>query len=388
MDCQVKPGNDDRTHAPRPLHVMPCTNRAEKPSGPCAIAHHMRRAEMDRKQQRIVRRAGFQQAPARHRGVVRPLVRHVVPMRRVDLQCVMDDVAAEDGASARIREPEQDMAGRMAGRSLDRQLGGDVVAVVDQHGLARLHHREHAVLVSHVTRVGGHRRILPHVPVGVVGARKQVLCVRERRHPAPVAQHRIPADVVGMQVRAQHQVDVLGRDAGGAQALQIRRVELMEAMRPRPVLVIAAAGIEQDGQIARTDQPRVHAGHEAVVLRAVVIGRQPVEVTLQHVALEVAEIFLARLVGDAELLFHPRDRGRADGPCAHRVHVLIARSPVSSHPYQSTRFNACRTPPGRRQAWRGSRRARPWSAVRGWPRAADCRISSDRPSAAGAPWSR
>jgi hypothetical protein len=76
----------------------------------------------------------------------------------------------------------------------------------------------------------------------------------------------------------------------------------------------------------------MHAGDEAVVLRAVVIGRQPVAVTLQHVALEVAEIFLARLVGDAELLFHPRDRGRADGPCAYRVHVLIARSPVPSRP--------------------------------------------------------
>ena len=56
--------------------------------------------------------------------------------------------------------------------------------------------------------------------------------------------------MVGMQVRAQHQVDVLGRDASGAQALQIRRVELMKSTRPRAVLVIAAAGIEQDGQIA------------------------------------------------------------------------------------------------------------------------------------------
>ena len=82
--------------------------------------HHMRRAEMDRKQQRIMLRAGFQQAPARHRGVGRPLVRHVVPVRGVDLQRVMDDVAAEDGAAARIREPEQDMAGRMPGRGFDR----------------------------------------------------------------------------------------------------------------------------------------------------------------------------------------------------------------------------------------------------------------------------
>ena len=83
-------------------------------------------------------RAGFQQAPARHRGVGRPLVRHVIPVWCVDLQRVVDDVAAKDGAPARIREPEQDVTGRMPGRGFNRQLAGHVVAVVDQHGLARL----------------------------------------------------------------------------------------------------------------------------------------------------------------------------------------------------------------------------------------------------------
>ena len=69
-------------------------------------------------------RAGFQQPPARHRGVGRPLVRHVIPVRRIDLQRVMDDVAAEYGAplpaSASLNS---DMARRMARRRLDRKLG-------------------------------------------------------------------------------------------------------------------------------------------------------------------------------------------------------------------------------------------------------------------------
>jgi hypothetical protein len=62
----------------------------------------------------------------------------------------------------------------------------------------------------------------------------------------------------------------------------------------------------------------VHAGDETIVLDAVMVGREPIEVALQNVTLKIGEVLLAGLVGDAELLFHAGDRDRADSPSRHR----------------------------------------------------------------------
>src|SRR5581483_1909513 len=88
---------------------------------------------------------------------------------------------------------------------------------------------------------------------------------------------------------------------------------------PRPVLVVATAGVDQNRQVARADQPRVHARHKAVVLRAVVIRCSPIEMPLQNLAFEIRKIFFAGLTGDAELLLDPGDRDGAQGPGGHRV---------------------------------------------------------------------
>ena len=108
---------------------------------------------------------------------------------------------------------------------------------------------------GHVALIGRHRRILAFVPIGILGAGIKVFGVGERRHPAAVTQHRVPADMVGMQMRTEHHVDVFRRGAGGSQAIKVRRILLMEAMRPWPILVIAAAGIEQNGQTIQANEP-------------------------------------------------------------------------------------------------------------------------------------
>ena len=48
----------------------------------------------------------------------------------------------------------------------------------------------------------------------VLVARKDVLGVREGRHPATVEATRVPAAVVGMQVGTEHVVDIFGIHAG------------------------------------------------------------------------------------------------------------------------------------------------------------------------------
>src|SRR6185437_3151466 len=100
-----------------------------------------------------------------------------------------------------------------------------------------------------------------------------------------------PPDMVGVQMGAKHHVDVFGCGPSRAQAFQIWRVELVETMRPWAVLVIAAAGIEQDRQIANADQTRMHAGDEAVVFGAVVMGRKQIEMAFKNAALEVGKVF-------------------------------------------------------------------------------------------------
>jgi hypothetical protein len=64
--------------------------------------------------------------------------------------------------------------------------------------------------------------------------------------------------MIGMQMCAEHDVDVLGRDAGGVQARQIGCVELMEAGEAGTLLVIAGTAVDQDGVPRRSHQPRMH----------------------------------------------------------------------------------------------------------------------------------
>ena len=78
--------------------------------------------------------------------------------------------------------------------------------------------RQHAVGdVVAGARERGRARRPPIIPFAL---RDQVARVRKRRHPAAVFQPRVPADMIDMQVRAQHDVDVLGRDAGRAQGVE------------------------------------------------------------------------------------------------------------------------------------------------------------------------
>src|SRR5450755_4366252 len=64
--------------------------------------------------------------------------------------------------------------------------------------------------------------------------------VREGRHPAAILQARVPADMIDMQMRAHHDVDVRDGDAGRRQSLHIGVVGINVPFRPqRAGLVIA-----------------------------------------------------------------------------------------------------------------------------------------------------
>jgi hypothetical protein len=95
-------------------------------------------------------------------------------------------------------------------------------------------------------------------PVVVLGSDEQIPGVGEGRNPAPVDQHRVPPDVVGVQVRAHHPVDRLARESGRRQVGQEGSAALVPARHVRAVLVVADAGVHQDRQSTGPHDQRRH----------------------------------------------------------------------------------------------------------------------------------
>ena len=70
-----------------------------------------------------------------------------------------------------------------------------------------------------------------------------------------------------MQMRAHHHVDFLGPGAGGGEPLEIGLVEHVPERPAGLVLLVAAAGVDQDGLAADLEQPAVHHQPDAAALR-------------------------------------------------------------------------------------------------------------------------
>ena len=87
-------------------------------------------------------------------------------MRGVNLQRMMQGVAAEQRALPPILQLEDDMARGVAGGGLDEHRVVDRVRAVEQHRLAGLDHRQHAVAIGAAAlRVGVRRGVATRVAV-------------------------------------------------------------------------------------------------------------------------------------------------------------------------------------------------------------------------------
>ena len=62
----------------------------------------------------------------------------------------------------------------------------------------------------------------------------------------PVVEPGVPADMVPVQVRAHHIVDILGLDPDACEIGEIRRAHPMKLRARRAVFVVAEAGVDQD----------------------------------------------------------------------------------------------------------------------------------------------
>jgi len=116
-----------------------------------------------------------------------------------------------------------------------------------------------------------------------LGAADKIARVRKGWYPSPVLQSGIPAHVVGMQVRAEHEVDVFRRDPERAEAGQegvLRVIALVPARLARARLMLADAGVDQDDAAGDTQDDRMDRQRERVALH--ILRLEPVPVLGQR----------------------------------------------------------------------------------------------------------
>jgi len=212
----------------------------------------------------------------------------------------------------------------VAGRGLQSQATAHAVLARYELGLLGLDDGQYGIVVGvDLVDLGvgllGQRR-----PVVVVGARHHVLGVGKGRHPLAVLQPRVPADVIDMQMRAHHEVDLLRLHARLAQAVEILGVEHVEARHAGTRLVVAAAGIDQDGVLAGAQQPGMDRRDQPAAFRLVIARRQPMTLGREGVGVELGKEILGRKARP-HLLLDARDADVADVTILHLVSSFSSR---------------------------------------------------------------
>src|SRR6187399_1354313 len=100
-------------------------------------------------------------------------------------------------------------------------------------------------------------------PEGKLAIRHHVPGLRKRRYPPPILQPRVPADVIPVQMRAHHIIDILEPDTHGLESLfETVAVHHVPERPCRARLVIADTRIDQDGVLRRLDQEALYTKNE------------------------------------------------------------------------------------------------------------------------------
>ena len=252
--------------------------------------------------------------------------------------------------------------GECPGAGVSERCSSIVSRAVDHLAEPGLDDRQHAVAQRAADGGALFRIAIDAEEMVVVGLAEDVLRIRECRHPAAVVQFRIPADVIDVQMRAHHHVDVFGLCAGRREPFDVGRVEIVPE---RPMLarfVIADAGVDQDFPAADLDQPRVDAELEEAARRIVVIRHHPAHVPGDELVAPVGEECL-RFEEVPVGFLDARDLGRADGCRGHATAGCVSRGRENlAAAARSARRAACGPPrdPRRADSARASpRRSRP-----------------------------
>ncbi len=151
------------------------------------------------------------------------------PVEPRHLTRVVDEVAGDERLLALRRDAHARVAGGVSRRRHEAHLVADARSAVSPPG--RPDPRREPAGRNRRTR--GDRRSrggsASHARARAA-SRHQVAGAREGRHPALADERRVPADVVDVQVRAQHGIDRVGRETGGRR--RFRGTDLARYSRP------------------------------------------------------------------------------------------------------------------------------------------------------------
>ena len=220
-------------------------------------------------------------------GLDRPIRNRVgmaAPARLGELDRVVDHVAGDHRALALGFDRHAHVAGRVARRGLEGDLVGDGVVVGDELVESGVDDRLHTEAQVDVLVLG------TVDPVLVFALREEVLRVREGRNEVVADLHRVPADVVKVEMRAHHVVDLLPLH-DHLEVLEEARLERPHLHRQRPV--VPHAGVDDDRLAAGLDDQGVDREHD-LPLFVHEVGLEPALVRLQPIGIDVRDQRLGR----------------------------------------------------------------------------------------------
>jgi hypothetical protein len=189
------------------------------------------------------------------------------------------------------------------------------IIVADKQRLSGLHHRQHAVAEGQrVRRVG--TAFVEILPVIEFASRHHIFGVRKGRDPLAIPQLRVPADMVPMEVRAHHVIDLFGPNSEPGEILDERAVHAVELRPARALLVVADAGVDQDRVASGTDDEAVKAEDQLAGARLDQPRSQQRLIVLDHRRVEIGKE-LARGEKRALVIGNAGNLERADAGGLH-----------------------------------------------------------------------
>jgi hypothetical protein len=213
------------------------------------------------RQRRRIGEAREQFAP-RCRGSGRIEIRGRRPVQMRHLAGMMGDIAGEQACLAVRCDENAHVAGAVTGRRDQGDFVGQTMIARDEVDLAGLDDGSYGI-VEHRDLVGliG---VIP--PILVLGLAEHISRIGEGRQPFATDQPSVPADMIDMQVRAQHGVDAVGGKAGLCQGFEERALPVVPGRHVAAFLVVAEAGIDHDPPRGRLHHQRMDRHFEAAFL--------------------------------------------------------------------------------------------------------------------------
>src|SRR5262245_55341625 len=191
----------------------------------------------------------------------------------------MHDVATKDYGALRRSHNDAHVAWRVSGPRLDPYAVIEGIVAGHQLRPAALHDWQQAVLVIPIGRVSGAQ--FGALPVFPFLPREEIAGIGKRRHPSAIDEPRVTANVIGVKMRAKDEVDVLGLKARGCNVGKIGPILSMVALLVWALLVIARAGVDEDGRAWRPYHRAVKRKDHQAAFRVQQRRLKPTSVTFE-----------------------------------------------------------------------------------------------------------